>query len=80
MVALSPPFWLNIRLAYHQVERFPPPSLQSPAADTYSPDLESGHRPSTSLDARCDGRLETSHGKRDEGAEDMPGQDGGGGS
>ena len=80
MVALTTQFRLDINLAYHHVEQFPPPSLQSPTADTNSLDSDFGHRPSTSLDTRCDERSEISHHRRDQGAEDVPGQGGGGGS
>ena len=80
MVVLSPKFQLGIRPAYYQAEGFPPPSLQSPAADTDCPDLEPRHRPSMCLDTGCDGRSKTSHGRRDQGAEDVPRRGGGGGS
>ena len=80
MVALITQFRLDVNPAYHHVEQFPPPSLQSPTADMNSLDSDSGHRPSTSLDARCYERFEISHDRRDQGAEDMPGRGGGGGS
>ena len=78
MVALPPQFQLGIRPAHHQAEGVPSPSLQSPIADTDSLDSELGHRPSTSLDTRCDGRSETSHSRRNQGAKNVPGQGGGG--
>ena len=78
MVTLPPKFQLGIIPAYHQAEGFSPPSLESLAADTDSPNTEPGHCPGTRPDARCDGRSKTSHGRRDQGAEDVSGRGGGG--
>ena len=39
-------------------------------------DSKPGHHPSTCLDARCDGRSETTHNRGDQGAEDVPRQGG----
>ena len=80
MMALSPQFRFGIRPAYNQAEGSSPPSLQSSAIGMDSLDSKSRHRSSTRPDARCDGRSETSHGRRDQGAEDLPGRGGRGGS
>ena len=69
--ALSPQFWLGNRPDYLQAEGLPPPSFQSPAADTDGSDSKLGQRTSTCPDARCYGRSETAHDRRVYRAEDM---------
>ena len=80
MVALSPQFQLDITPAFHQAKESLPLSLQSSTVDTDSPNLGLRHHPRMRADAKCNGRSDTSHGRRDQGAKDVPRRGGGGGS